>query len=53
MGDNSNSGQIEMEDTKLASSPIEPYLVELHRAEAELEETKMLRHHPFHWLPPS
>jgi hypothetical protein len=42
MGDNSNSGQIEMEDTELATSLIEPYLAELHRAEAELEDTNTM-----------
>jgi hypothetical protein len=31
MGDNPNSSHTEMEDTTLASSPIEPYLDELHR----------------------
>jgi hypothetical protein len=50
--DNPNFGQIEMEDMKLASFPIELYLAELHRKEAELEDINTLRHHPLHTKAP-
>jgi hypothetical protein len=36
------------ETTKLASSPMKPYLAELHQAEAKLEDTITLRHNPLH-----
>jgi hypothetical protein len=35
-----------MEDTKLASSPIEPYLAKLHQEDVELEDTNTLLHYP-------
>jgi hypothetical protein len=41
-GDNPSSSQMEMGDTKLASSPTKPYQAELHHEEAELEGTNTL-----------
>jgi hypothetical protein len=42
---------MEMGDSKLASSPMNSYLAELHQAEAELVDTNTLQHHPLHEKP--